>query len=114
MMDSVPAYVSPKDLPERVMSILKLVGNAGRAQVLHVLSANKHDGLSASDISEKAGVPYRTCWLYLQALEELNLVSASVPPGPERHGRRDIIWVANSQDIREALEQFTQFLLAEE
>lgn len=110
MMGRVPAYVTPGNLPEGVRKMLQLVGNAGRAQVLHALAASRTP-MGATELSAVAEVPYRSCWLYLQALEEMQLVSASVPPGPERHGRRDITWTADRARIRRAMRDLEAYLL---
>ena len=93
------------------MRILKLVGNAGRAQVLHVLAASSTP-LSTTEVSQAAGIQYRSALLNLQALEAEQLVRANMGPEEDRHGHQ-LEWTADRTRIRVLLAELTRYLLGE-
>jgi DNA-binding transcriptional ArsR family regulator len=85
----MPRLSTPDGMPQEVLTIVDVIGNHTRTEILHLLSAGVP--MSAVELADQIGVNHSSIHRHLLVLEESGLVEADAPVG-QRRGNKFVRW----------------------
>lgn len=105
-MRLVPRLSKPPNMPEEVLTIVGVIGNSARTEILRHLSVRP---MSTTELAGDIGIDHSRVLRHLAALEDLDLVYADHPRGSRRGVGRVVKWQTSQERVNEVAQAWRAY-----